>query len=230
MWFFIVLLCIFVVCLFVFILPSLKFNNPYTLTLLLGKKGCGKTTFLSKLAYKYNKMGWTVYSTFECKDCYKIDYSDIGTYDLVDYKNNPSSPSKILLLVDEINLVWDNRSYKDFKQDVNAWLIQMRKYHIKCFMCSQTYTCDKKIRDLSDDIYLMVRLGCLTVCKKVNKFLTIREDGSGEGSNVAEGMEFEKFFKPKARLFTYIPYWVRKCSFNTDEVLSPLKQKQYNMW
>ena len=77
-----------------------KFSNPYKLTMVFGKKGAGKTTLLTKIAIKYLKEGYRVFSTVEIFGCYKLDPSDIG---FVQY------PPNSVLLIDEVSLIWDNR-------------------------------------------------------------------------------------------------------------------------
>ena len=42
---------------------SIRFRNPFRLIFLFGKKGCGKSSTLCKLAFDYIRKGWTVYST-----------------------------------------------------------------------------------------------------------------------------------------------------------------------
>lgn len=65
---------------FVFLFCTRKYVNPYTLTMVFGKKGCGKTTYLTKLAYQHWKNGWYVFSTEDIEHTIKIKYSDIGKY------------------------------------------------------------------------------------------------------------------------------------------------------
>lgn len=52
---------------FVYLLATRKYTNPYKLIFVFGKKGSGKSTLLQKLTNRYLKKGWTVYST-EVKD------------------------------------------------------------------------------------------------------------------------------------------------------------------
>lgn len=41
---------------------SAKFNNPYKLIFIFGKKGSGKSTLMVKYMVKYLKRGWSVYT------------------------------------------------------------------------------------------------------------------------------------------------------------------------
>ena len=54
--------------LFLFLFLSfhmIKYRNPYKLYMVFGKKGSGKTTLMTKLAFQYRKKGWKVYSDRE---------------------------------------------------------------------------------------------------------------------------------------------------------------------
>ena len=44
-----------------FIVLSIRFRNPHKLYFVFGKKGAGKTTMLTKLAYEYSRRGVRVY-------------------------------------------------------------------------------------------------------------------------------------------------------------------------
>ena len=59
------ILFVFIACFFevliVFCALTNKYCSPYTLDVYFGKKGCGKSTTLQKLAYKYYKKGWNCF-------------------------------------------------------------------------------------------------------------------------------------------------------------------------
>lgn len=48
---------------FIFLLLTNKYTNPYKLIMIFGKKGSGKSTTLTKYAIQHVRKGWTVYST-----------------------------------------------------------------------------------------------------------------------------------------------------------------------
>lgn len=117
----------------------------------MGKKGVGKSTVLQKLAYKDYKKGWNIYcnigdTTFQ--KAHQIDCSRLWEQDI-----KPHS----VILIDEVNLLWDNRMFKSFPQELNEWFRLQRHYKVKVYMFSQTSDVDKKIRDLTDRIYLVKR-------------------------------------------------------------------------
>ena len=50
-----------------------SYDNPYKLVMIYGKKGSGKTTYLTKQAIKFNLKGWYVFSNTEIFNTYKLD-------------------------------------------------------------------------------------------------------------------------------------------------------------
>lgn len=146
-WFLFIILLLFIVLK----IYSRKFYNPYTLTLIYGKKGCGKSTVAQKYIYQHFKRGWHIYynegdSRFTHGQA--IDASHLWE---VDFK--PHS----LLVIDEVNLLWDNRQFKTFPKQLGEWFRLQRHYKVKVILFSQTADADKKIRDLTDRVYLCKR-------------------------------------------------------------------------
>lgn len=114
----------------IFLILTAKYVNPYRLIMIFGKKGSGKSTTLTKLAIQHVRKGWTVYSTERIPYTFYVDARDIGSVQLVDYNYKPFNPDdykglsklfhilkekinptrpRILLLVDEVGMIWDNR-------------------------------------------------------------------------------------------------------------------------
>ena len=48
-----------------FIVQSRRYNNPYRLIFIFGKKGAGKSLYMVKQMMKYLKKGWTVYTDID---------------------------------------------------------------------------------------------------------------------------------------------------------------------
>ena len=88
-WVFLIIL----VLLILYVVLAIKYKNPFKLILIFGKKGSGKSTYLTKLAYKYQKKKWNVYSTEPIPGCYLIKHDDIGFVEITENS---------LLLIDEI--------------------------------------------------------------------------------------------------------------------------------
>ena len=228
-----------------FVLLTQKYYNPYKLIMIFGKKGSGKSTILAKNAIKHIRNGWTVYSTEFIPGTYYIRSSDIGSVQLVDFNFKPFNPDdykgfvkllkifrnkiypyrpKILLLVDEVGMIWDNRDFKNFKNTVRDFFKLQRHYHVKCILFSQTFDIDKKLRDLTDQMYLVrnvLRVFCYG--KRIRKFITIRNNDVNDSGTLAEGLEFESFFWWffGTRSLTFIPRWSKYFnSFQAPELES----------
>lgn len=130
-----------------FHLLTRKYVSPYTFTLCFGKKGVGKSCSMQKDLRKHHKAGW---------HCYADSNTDLPFVKLIDAKKIYSYkfPKNSFVAIDEINLLWDNRSHKDFDPKVQKFFREQRKHGVKIFAYSQTFDCDKKLRDLCDKLAL----------------------------------------------------------------------------
>lgn len=151
---FIIIACLFVL-LCVWHFSTLKYVNPYKLIFVFGKKGCGKSTLLTKLVYNNLKAGKTVYTTenevtYKKRDVVRtslpINPKNIFSYDF---------PSDSVVFIDEVSLIWDNRDFKTMDKRVIEWFRYQRHHRVRVYLFSQTFDIDKKLRDLSDDMYLV---------------------------------------------------------------------------
>lgn len=225
-----------------------RFVNPYTTTLIFGKKGSGKSTLEAKFAVEHIKKGYTVYCTDEIPDTYKIGVNDIGFKQLEDYNYVPFEEvikgknriqvallkvknhffphrEKILLLIDEVGLVWNNRDYAKFKSEVRQFFKFSRKYHCKVIMFSQSFDVDKQIRSLTDCMYLAKNFGrVFSYCKKIKKIFDLKHGATLDASgSIPEMLTFAPFFPfpflTKNRILTYIPHWIKYFkSYNAPEL------------
>ena len=66
-----------------------------------------------------------------------------------------------VIFCDEINLLWDNRDFKSFPKDMQKYFRLQRHYKHIFIGFSQTYDCDKKIRDLADELTKFLDAGIL---------------------------------------------------------------------
>ena len=145
----VIILILLLVLFIIFLIWTNKFYNPYKLYLFMGKKGIGKSTVLQMIAYEHYKKKWNVYCNIG--DSTFIGAEQIDCTRLWEQELKPHS----IVLIDEVNLLWDNRQFKSFPQELNAWFRTQRHKKVKVYMFSQTADVDKKIRDLTDRIYLV---------------------------------------------------------------------------
>lgn len=181
-----------------------KYLNPYKLTMIFGKKGCGKSTLLTKLALQYQKKNIPVYSTEPIPGAYLIDPKDVGYAEF---------PPGSVLLIDEVGMIWDNRGFKSFDNKVRDWFKLQRHRKIRVYLFSQTFDVDKKIRDLTDEMYLVEKkLRVFSYSKRILKrtvLVEAKNSAKGE-SQLTEDLVFDSFFFfwLGSRKFTFIPRYV----------------------
>ena len=199
-----------------------KYSNPYKLYMVFGKKGSGKSTLMCKLALKYTKKGFKVYCNAYIPGTYFFDASDVGFYHF---------PENSVLLIDEVGMIWDNRDFKSFKKEVRDYFkLQRHDKHI-VFLFSQSFDVDKKLRELTDNMYLISNfLNAFSFARRITKTITIShgaENGAGE-SKLIDDYHFDSllFFFVGSVKMTYIPKYVRYFdSFETPQL--PLKNFTY---
>lgn len=193
---------------FIFLLVTKKWANPYKLYLVFGKKGSGKSSYLVKLAVKYLKKGWFVYTNMPdmvVNGVRLIDISDLGDFVPVAHS---------LLLVDEVGMIWDNRNFKNFKPSVRDFFKLQRHYKVITYLASQTFDIDKKLRDLTDGMILFVNvLNIFSIGKTIKRHVTLTEPTSEAESRIAEGLKFTPFWTWK---YSYLPRWAQY--FNSFKV------------
>ena len=106
---------------------AVKFRNPYKLLFYFGNKGCGKSTMLAKQAQKHIQKGWFVYSTTHISGTRLIEPKNIGKFNF---------PSRSLLLIDEMGLLYNNRNYKSFPDEAREFFKLQRHNEVKVICCS----------------------------------------------------------------------------------------------
>lgn len=199
-----IILCVILV-LFLYLLLTRKFVNPYKLIFLFGKKGSGKSTLLTKIGYKYDRKGWTVYTTEKLP----------GLHDLSDPKQifDIDFPERSCILIDEVSLIWDNRDFKHMDKRVVEWFRYQRHHKCRVYFFSQTFDIDKKLRDLADEMYLVEKyLRVFVVAKHIVRKPVVVHPGPDSPARIDDDMIVDgpllTFFGGK--LFAFIPYWSRK--------------------
>lgn len=222
------------ICFFILITPIIflarKYRNPYKLIMVFGKKGSGKTTFLTKTAQQYIKKGRPVYSTVYVPGTHLFDVQEIGKM---------SFPEESVILIDEVGMIWDNRDYKHFRTDVRDYFKLQRHYKHTVYLFSQTFDVDIKLRNLTDSMYLVrCHMGFLSVARKIKRDIVLVQPVGDAESRIADSLEFEpllfSLFGAQTVIFTYIPHWVRYFSSfdapelgqNQSEFIPALEPKQ----
>ena len=190
-----VFIIILIFSMIVFLLLTNKYLNPYKLIMIFGKKGSGKTTTLTKIALKELKRNRKVYSTVEIPSTYLFNTDDIGTMTF-----EPNST----VLIDEVGMIWDNRDFKNFKPAVRDFFKYQRQYKLKIYLFSQTFDIDLKLRNLTDEMYLLSNcFRVFSVARRISKKITIKECADGT-STLSDTYEFYPLLFGGLK-FTFIP-------------------------
>ena len=201
MWFLFKCFFCFLVIILIWHFSTKKYLNPYKLTMIFGKKGSGKSTLMVRMAYEYLALGWTVFCTERLDGCIHINYKDIG------YKQIPPHS---LLLVDEVGMIWDNRNFKDFKTEVRDWFKLQRHYKVKVVLFSQTFDIDKKLRDLTDDMFLCTNvLRIFSWAKRITRRVVLVKPGNDSPARIDEELAYDGliWWPFGSRILTFIPHW-----------------------
>lgn len=178
-----------------------KYLNPYKLIMIFGKKGSGKTTNLTKIAIQHIKAGWIVYSTIDIPGTIKFNVNDVG------YK---VFPEHSVVLIDEVGMIWDNRDFKSFKPQVRDYFKFQRQYKNKVYLFSQTFDIDLKLRNLTDEMWLLTNVGrVFSLQKRIIKKITINNasENSGGVSSLVDEYKFDSPLFGGWKI-TFIPRWV----------------------
>lgn len=202
-----------------------KFRNPYQLIMCFGKKGSGKSTYLCKIALQYLENGWKVFSTEGTPGTFKLEPSDIGKVKI---------PPDSVVLIDEVGLVWNNRDFKKFDKDVLTWFKLQRHERVKVIVFSQAFDIDKKLRDLTDYMYLFRCYGNLvSVGRRISKRIVLQDAFGDCASTIADNLCFDSpislippFINKGAMQVTWIPKYAKYFD-SYCELELPCKEFEY---
>lgn len=162
-----------------------RFRNPYKLIYIFGKKGSGKSTLMVKEMVRHINRGWVVYT--DMPDCLVPGVRIIKALDLSTFVPPPRS----VLFLEEVGITFDNRKFKSFDDGLRDFIKFQRKYRVKCYMNSQSYDVDKKIRDCVDSMVLMTSIAdCIAICRPIRKSVTLTEPSAEAESRIAEKLMF----------------------------------------
>lgn len=208
--FFLILISVIVGLIFLFHILTRRFVNPYTFVLVFGKKGAGKSCTMQKDLRKHHARGW---------HCFADSNTDLPFVKKIDAKNlfSYKFPKNSFIAIDEVNLLWDNRDFKSFDPRIQAWFRQQRKHHCKVVAYSQTFDCDKKLRDLCDRLALQKKFARVFTYRRyyVKSPTILSAETTRDHAKIADDyVKVPIFFKGVD--FAFIPKYVR--DYNTDEL------------
>lgn len=185
-----------------------KYRNPYTLTFIFGKKGAGKSCYMVREMLRLKKVGWLIYT--DMPDIKIPGVRIINHKDLAVFRPEPHSA----LFLDEVGISMDNRDYKSFPPGLRDFFKYLRKMKCRCYMNSQAYDVDKKVRDTVDSMILQTSLlGVFSVSRPIVRSITLTEASGLADSRIADSLRFGSFWN--FRLY-YMPKYFKY--FNSLEM------------
>lgn len=201
---FFLICCVIIVFIALFCYVTRNYVNPYKLIFVFGKKGSGKSTLLSKLAVRYSKLKWTVYTTENIP----------GTHNITDPKQiyKMDFPERSCILIDEVSLIWDNRDFKSMDKRVVEWFRYQRHHKCRVYFFSQTFDIDKKLRDLADDMFLVNKyFRVFVIAKHIVRKPVVVHPGPDSPARIDDDMVVDGplLWLFGGRIAAFIPYWAK---------------------
>lgn len=175
-----------------------KWNSPFKLVLIFGKKGSGKSTLLVKKMIAYHKKGYAIYTNMKSVQLpftILVHENDVGEYVGV---------PKSALFLDEAGTWLDNRKFKTFSDAKRDYFIYQRQYKNVVFLASQNFNVDKKVRELVDKMYLCGKVGPISYARPIRRNITLTEPIGDSESRIADQL----VFAPGVEL-TWIPKYAK---------------------
>lgn len=209
----VILIIIVVILGFVFLSAILTraFQNPYHMTMIIGKPGSGKSTLMVKKILQAKRRGIPCYVN-EPVIAARLGVNYISIDDLP-----KSGIKKCYLFVDEAGIDIDNRSYKSFKKELAAWFKLYRHNKINVFLFSQTFDIDKKVRDLCDRFSILKqRMGVFCFERHIDIIVRLIEaDGYSKEGYIADDLEKRKLINGGLSIH-FLPKWWKQ--FNSFDI------------
>lgn len=171
---------------------SRKYDNPYKLIFIFGKKGAFKSTYMVSLMISHLLSGWNVYTNMP-----DVKIPGVRVFDSVSLATCVPDKHSVLF-VDEGGLIWDNRGHKTFDKGYTEFFKLQRKYNCKMYINSQSFDIDKKIRDLVDHMVLMTSLfNCIGIVRPISRIVGLVDATANGESRVADNLKFKSIFSWK---------------------------------
>lgn len=184
-----------------FSLYSRKFNNPFQLFFLMGKKGSGKSTVMVKKMLKYLRRGWHVYT-----DMSEVIVPGVRLIKAKDLEIFAPTYHSVVFL-GEVGITYDNRHHKEFPDGIRDLFKFERKYKFRCYMDSQSYDIDKKLRDLVDGVYLQSNVGnVIGISRPIRRSVEPADSSQDSNTCFVEKLTFAPIWKWE---FTWLPRYFK---------------------
>lgn len=173
-----------------------KYDNPYKLIFIFGKKGAGKSCYMVHEMLRLQKRGWNIYT--DMQDIYIPGVRIISVSDLICGAPEPHSA----IFLDEVGISMDNRNYKNFPAGLRDFFKYLRKMKCRLYMNSQAYDVDKKVRDTVDGMVLQTSLAnCISISRPIRRSVTLTESTAQADSRIADDLKF-------CGLLSWRVYWM----------------------
>lgn len=178
-----------------------KYANPYKLVFIFGKKGAGKSCYMVRRMLWYQRHGWHVYT--DMSDVRIPDVRIITVSSLSAFQPEPHSA----IFLDEVGISMDCRDFSKFPPGLRDFFKYLRKMQCCCYMNSQAYDVDKKVRDTTDGMLLIQSIAnVISFCRPVIRSVTLTESTAQADSRVADNLRFGSIFSWR---FYYMPLYFR---------------------
>lgn len=189
-----------------------RYNNPFKLVFVFGKKGSGKSCYLVHEILKHIKRGWIVYSDMpvSISGVRLINADDLSTFKPVENS---------LVVLDEVGLTWNNRDFKNFSRGITEYIKLQRHFKVKMIINSQSFDVDKKVRDCTDSMILQTNLfNCISISRPILRSITLTEPTSESESRIADKLKF-------ASIWHWRFYWMPKYFKYFDSHSVPFREE-----
>lgn len=198
-----------------------------------GNRGCGKSTDIAKEFLRYHKAKLKKkcqYDYFYTNVKINTDdptykYLDLNDYNFTDYIDpalsstykgfytEADTPFKIqrnsIIMLDEVALLWHQRSWKSMGPEVTKFIKLIRHFGIYMTMYSQNYDIDKTLRNGANELYLLTKIGFITMQRKIKKYIGVsdKDENGNADSQIVDKVELCGLLEPNALSFTLIPFY-----------------------
>lgn len=194
-------ICVILIFLVVSFYLNKKYQNPYKLIFVFGKKGSGKSCYMVRQMLRYLRKGWNVYT-----DMADVRIPGVRIIEVNQFSTFRPEPHSLICL-DEVGISMDSRSFKTFPPGLRDFFKYVRKMECVVIMNSQAYDVDKKVRDTTDSMLLLQSIGALiSIARPIHRSITLTEPTADSESRIADILRFGSIFSWK---FYWMPGYFR---------------------